>query len=318
MKYIKFENEDKMPMLGLGTWKSGQGEVYQAVLWALEAGYRHIDCAAIYQNEKEVGDALQKAFHEGIVSREDIWVTSKLWNNAHERDKVEAGFQKTLNDLQLDYLDLYLVHWPVSLKSDVAFPKSGDDFLDYNKVPLSETWKGMEALKKKGLTRHIGVSNFNIEKLKEILGSCSIAPEMNQIELHPYLPQQGLVDFCKEHDINVTAYSPLGSADRPKARQKEGDPVLLDHPVFKEIAQKHNASAAQVLIAWSLHRDIAVIPKSANKERINSNIKSNDIALTDDDLKAISEIKGHHRYIDGTFFTEVPGSPFNQSDLWEV
>jgi alcohol dehydrogenase (NADP+) len=127
-----------------------------------------------------------------------------------------------------------------------------------------------------------------------------------------------LVDFCKENGINVTAYSPLGSADRPKARQKEGDPVLMEHPIFKDIAKKHNVSAAQVLIAWSLHRDIAVIPKSANKERINGNIKSKDIVLTEDDLKAISEIKGHHRYIDGTFFTEVPGSPFNQSDLWEV
>ena len=318
MKYITFKNEDKMPMLGLGTWKSGPGEVYQAVLWALEAGYRHIDCAAIYQNEKEVGDALQKAFKDGIVSREDVWITSKLWNNAHEIDKVEAGLQTSLKDLQLEYLDLYLIHWPVSLKSNVTFPKGGDDFLDYKAVPLSETWKGMEELKKKGLSRHIGVSNFNITKLKEILGSCVTAPEMNQIELHPYLPQQELVDFCKKNDINVTAYSPLGSADRPKARQKEGDPILLDHPVFKEIAQKHHVSAAQVLIAWSLHRDIAVIPKSANKDRINSNIKSKDIVLTGDDLKAISEIKGHHRYIDGTFFTEVPGSPFNQSDLWEI
>jgi alcohol dehydrogenase (NADP+) len=305
-------------MLGLGTWKSGKGEVYQAVLWALEAGYRHIDCAAIYQNEKEVGDALQKAFEDGIVSREDVWVTSKLWNNAHEIDKVEAGLQNTLKDLQLDYLDLYLIHWPISLKSHVAFPESGDDFLDYKAAPLTETWKGMEGLKNKGLTKHIGVSNFNIAKLKEILGSCEIAPEMNQIELHPYLPQQKLVDFCKDNGINITAYSPLGSADRPKARQKEGDPVLMEHPVFKDIAKKHKVSAAQVLIAWSLHREIAVIPKSANKERINSNIKSKDIVLTEDDLKAILEIKGHHRYIDGTFFTEVPGSPFNQSDLWEV
>lgn len=317
MKYITFKNQDKMPMLGLGTWKSGPGEVYQAVLWALEAGYRHIDCAAIYQNEKEVGDALKKAFKDGTVTREDVWVTSKLWNNAHEIDKVEGGIQKSLADLQLDYLDLYLIHWPISLKEEMFFPKSGDDFLDYKTVPLSDTWKGMEALKKKELTKHIGVSNFNISKLKEILDACVIAPEMNQIELHPYLPQEGLVGFCKESGINLTAYSPLGSADRPKARQKEDDPILMEHKIFKDIAKKHGVSVAQVLIAWSLHRDIAVIPKSANKERITANFTAKDVELKADDLKSIGDINGHHRYIDGTFFTEVPGSPFSQSDLWE-
>jgi len=317
MKYITFKNQDKMPMLGLGTWKSGPGEVYQAVLWALEAGYRHIDCAAIYQNEKEVGDALKKAFKDGIVTREDVWVTSKLWNNAHEIDKVEGGIQKSLADLQLDYLDLYLIHWPISLKEEVIFPKGGDDFLDYKTVPLSDTWKGMEALKEKGLTKHIGVSNFNISKLKEIMDACVIAPEMNQIELHPYLPQEGLVGFCKENGINATAYSPLGSADRPKARQKDDDPILMEHKVFKDIAKKHGVSVAQVLIAWSLHRDIAVIPKSANKERIMANFAAKDVELKAEDLKSIGDINSHHRYIDGTFFTEVPGSPFSQSDLWE-
>ncbi|WP_339717938.1 aldo/keto reductase [Cyclobacterium amurskyense] len=317
MKYITFKNQDKMPMLGLGTWKSGPGEVYQAVLWALEAGYRHIDCAAIYQNEKEVGDALKEAFDKGIVKREEVWVTSKLWNNAHEIDKVEEGLQKTLADLQLTYLDLYLIHWPISLKSGVTFPKDGNDFLDYKTVPLTDTWKGMEALKEKGLTKHIGVSNFNKAKLSEIIGACQVVPEMNQIEIHPYLPQEGLVSFCKEKGINLTAYSPLGSADRPKARQKEDDPILMEHKVFKDIAKKHEASVAQVLIAWSLHRGIAVIPKSANKDRIKANLASKDIELDKDDLKAIGEITSRHRYIDGTFFTEVPGSPFKQSDLWE-
>jgi alcohol dehydrogenase (NADP+) len=317
MKYITFKNQDKMPMLGLGTWKSGPGEVYQAVLWAIEAGYRHIDCAAIYQNEKEVGDALQKAFKEGLVKREELWITSKLWNNAHELDKVEGGIRQTLADLQLDYLDLYLIHWPISLKEGVTFPSSGEDFLDYKTVPLSQTWKGMEALKEKGLTKHIGVSNFNIAKLKEVQLNCSIEPEMNQIELHPYLPQNGLVDYCKQNGINVTAYSPLGSADRPKARQKDSDPTLMKHKIFKGLAEKHACTVAQILIAWSLHRDIAVIPKSANKERIAANLKSKDIKLSSDDLKSIDAIEESHRYIDGTFFTEVPGSPFEQSDLWE-
>lgn len=317
MKFITFENNDKLPMLGLGTWKSAPGEVYQAVLWALEAGYRHIDCAAIYQNEKEVGDALKKAFDDGLVKREEVFVTSKLWNNAHEKDQVKVGLNKTLQDLQLDYLDLYLIHWPVSLKSHVMFPEKGEDFLDYSQVPLSETWAAMESLKAEGKLKHIGVSNFNQGKIKELLDSCQVKPEMNQIELHPYLPQIDLVNYCKKNGIHVTAYSPLGSADRPKARKKEDDPILLEHPLFKEIADKHGVSTAQVLIAWSLHRDIAVIPKSANKDRIKQNLEAADIRLDAADMKAIEGISVQHRYIDGTFFTEVPGSPFSQSDLWD-
>jgi len=317
MKYITFENGDKLPMLGLGTWKSAPGEVYQAVLWALEAGYRHIDCAAVYKNEKEVGDALTKAFKDGLVKREDVFVTSKLWNNAHERDQVQVGFSQTLADLQLEYLDLYLIHWPVALKSHVMFPEKGADFLDHAAAPLSETWAGMEALKKEGKVRHIGVSNFNQSKLEEILASCEIKPEMNQIELHPYLPQQKLVSFCRSHQINVTAYSPLGSADRPSARKKANDPVLMQEQVFQEIADKHGKTVAQILIAWSLHRDVAVIPKSVNKDRIIQNLESADIRLDGSDMEAMSNLKTKHRYIDGTFFTEVPGSPYGQSDLWE-
>lgn len=318
MKFITFDNNDQLPMLGLGTWKSAPGEVYQAVLWALEAGYRHIDCAAVYQNEKEVGDALKKAFDDGMVKREEVFVTSKLWNNAHEKDRVKVGLNKTLQDLQLDYLDLYLVHWPVALKSHVMFPENGDDFLDYSQAPLSATWAGMEALKAEGKLKHIGVSNFNKDKIKELLESCQVKPEMNQIELHPYLPQKDLVGYCKENGIHVTAYSPLGSADRPKARKKEDDPVLLKHPLFREIADKHGISAAQVLIAWSLHRDIAVIPKSVNQERIKQNLEAADVRLDAADMQAIEEIPEQHRYIDGTFFTEVPGSPYSQSDLWDA
>ncbi|SEJ62470.1 alcohol dehydrogenase (NADP+) [Cyclobacterium xiamenense] len=317
MKYVTFENGDQMPMLGLGTWKSAPGEVYQAVLWALEAGYRHIDCAAVYQNEKEVGNALKKAFGEGLVKREEVFVTSKLWNNAHEKDQVAEGLKRTLSDLQLDYLDLYLVHWPVSLKTHVMFPEKGEDFLNYEQVPLADTWAGMEALKRAGKARHIGVSNFNQKKITEVLESCQVTPEMNQIELHPYLPQNELVTFCKENGLQVTAYSPLGSADRPKARKKADDPVLLEHPLFRKLAEKHEATVAQVLIAWSLHRDIVVIPKSVNKERIHQNLQAASLQLDAADMQAIAGILERHRYIDGTFFTEVPGSPYSQSDLWE-
>ena len=318
MKYITFANGDKMPIIGLGTWKSAPGEVYQAVLWALEAGYRHIDCAAVYQNEKEVGEALSKAFSDGLVKREDVFITSKLWNNAHEANRVETALDKTLADLKLDYLDLYLIHWPVSLKNDVMFPKEGADYLTYEEAPLAGTWKGMENLKKSGKARHIGVSNFNISKLKEVLQSAKVVPEMNQIELHPYLPQDGLVDFCKKNGLAVTAYSPLGSGDRPKARRNEDDPVLLEEPVILEIAKKHSVTPAQVLISWAIHRDTAVIPKSVSNERIIQNLASKDVLLDAEDLGKIKNLSHTFRFIDGSFFTDIPGSPYKQSDLWET
>nr|WP_209329109.1 aldo/keto reductase [Lunatimonas salinarum] len=317
MNYLTFANGDKMPSVGLGTWKSAPGEVYQAVLWALEAGYRHIDCAAIYQNEKEVGEALSKAFADGLVSRDDIFVTSKLWNNAHLEGDVAGGLSRTLADLQLAYLDLYLIHWPVALKSHVLFPKEGSDYLSYQEAPLSGTWKGMVKEKHAGRVRHIGVSNFNIEKLTELWESSEVKPEMNQIESHPYLRQDKLVGYCKQRNILLTAYSPLGSADRPKARRKADDPVLLEDAHVAEIAKKHDVSAAQVLIAYALHRGMAVIPKSVNRERISQNLAAKDLLLEDEDLRLLNGMSDQFRFVDGTFFTEVPGSPYAQSDLWE-
>lgn len=317
IKSILFDNGDKMPMLGLGTWKSAPGDVYNAVLWAIEAGYRHIDCAAVYQNEKEVGKALTTAFQKGLVKREDIFITSKLWNNAHEEHRVEEGLKRTLKDLQLDYLDLYLIHWPVSVKSHVLFPEKREDFYSYQESPLSATWRGMEKAKQIGLVKHIGVSNFNISKLKEVMADCNIKPEMNQVELHPLLPQDDLLAFCMDNGIYITAYSPLGSTDRPENRKRAGEPRLMEYPVIRKIAVKHGVSPAQVLIAWSLNRDTAVIPKSANKERIKQNLEAANVRLDDTDMRDIADIKDRYRFIDGTFFTAIEGSPYKASDLWE-
>jgi alcohol dehydrogenase (NADP+) len=197
------------------------------------------------------------------------------------------------------------------------FPNGGGDYLTYAQAPLSGTWKGMEKLKEAGKARHIGVSNFNIAKLQEVMAAAVVRPEMNQIELHPYLPQEKLVTFCKEHEIALTAYSPLGSSDRPKARRRDDDPVLLEAEVIQQIAEKHQVTAAQVLIAWAMHRDIAVIPKSVSKDRIIQNIAAKDVALDSDDMEKIAAIGHQFRFIDGSFFTEVPGSPYAQSDLWE-
>ncbi|MFC0262080.1 aldo/keto reductase [Fontibacter flavus] len=317
MKTIQFSNGDQLPMIGLGTWKSKPGEVYQAVLWAIEAGYRHIDCAAIYDNEKEVGNALEKAFKDGLVKREDMFITSKLWNSFHRLDDVGAGLKKTLKDLKLDYLDLYLIHWPISFKLGVGFAQKREDYYTYSDIPLSQTWQGMEQCQSAGLTRHIGVSNFNISKLKEIGRSCTVFPEMNQVEMHPFLPQEKLVNFCKEQNMLMTAYSPLGSGDRSTAVKKEDEPSLLGNQTVNEIAIKHSCSPCQVLIAFSIARGNAVIPKSVNKERIAENFAASEITLTEEDMHKLMNIGTSYRFVDGRFFTG-PFSPYKMEDLWET
>ncbi|MCL6258181.1 aldo/keto reductase [Aquiflexum sp. TKW24L] len=317
MKSITFSNGDQMPIIGLGTWKSKPGEVYQAVLWAIEAGYRHIDCAAIYDNEKEVGNALTKAFKDGLVKREELFVTSKLWNSNHRLDDVVPALKKTLSDLKLDYLDLYLIHWPVSFKKGIGFAQTREEFFTYGDVPLVQTWEGMEEAKNRGLVKHIGVSNFNIAKLQEILKSGRIAPEMNQVEMHPFLPQNKLVNFCKTNSILMTAYSPLGSGDRAAASKKSNEPSLLENETVKEVATKHGVSSAQILISYSVHRNIAVIPKSINQDRISQNLAAIEINLDDEDMNKLLNIGTAYRFIDGSFFTGAQ-SPYKLADLWET
>ena len=316
MRTLVFENKDEMPALGLGTWKSEPGEVYQAVKVAIKEGYRHIDCAAIYGNEKEIGKALSECFAEGVVSRKEMWITSKLWNTAHLPNDVLPALKQTLSDLQVDYIDLYLIHWPVALKPGVGFPEKAEDFLTPVEAPLRDTWKAMEEAVHSGLIKHIGVSNFGIKRLQDLLGTAVIRPEMNQVESHPYLQQDELFEFCRKNGIHVTAYSPLGSPDRPDGMKAPDEPSLLKNPVIEEIATEKGCSAGQILISWALHRGISVIPKSVNSGRIAENLKAESIELSASDMERIGSLDKGFRYVTGKFWV-CDGGPYSIQDIWD-
>lgn len=316
MKFFEFDNGGRMPALGLGTWKAAPGEVGAAVREALRIGYRHIDCAPIYLNQAEIGKALSDALEAGDTEREELWITSKLWNSDHARDAVVPALERTLADLRLEYLDLFLIHWPVALRPGIEFPGTPDDFLPPEDAPLAETWAGMEDAVDKGLCRHIGVSNFSSAKLGALLSRASVNPVVNQVECHPFLAQTDLLHFCQDHGVVLTAYSPLGSGDRAAAFKKDDEPLPLQDPRVLSVAEKHDVTAGQVLIAWAIERGTSVIPKSSNPERLRQNFAATDVKLEEEDMALIDGLDRGYRLIDGSFWCPK-GSPYTLEWLWD-
>lgn len=308
LRILNLADGSPFPSLGLGTWKIPQDVLPGLIPEAIRAGYRHFDCACDYGNETAVGEGLANAFSAGFCQRNDVWITSKLWNTYHEPKHVRAACERSLRDLRLSELDLYLVHFPIAL-AFVPFaeryppgwffdPAAAHPAMNPVQVPIADTWGAMEDLKQSGLVKQIGVCNFPIVLLRDLLAGCSVRPAVHQVELHPHLTQPRLLRFCREERIAVTAFSPFGADSYLPLNMARPEERILTNPDIAAIAAGHRKTAAQVLLRWAIQRGTAAIPKTQTVEHLRENIAIYDFALDPADMTRIDALNRNRRYND--------------------
>ncbi len=320
--YKELNSGDKIPVIGLGTFGSdtySNDEVAQAVKFAIKNSYRHIDCASVYGNEKEIGRVIYELISEGTVKREELWITSKVWNDMHGEGDLIASCKQTLSDLQLDYLNLYLVHWPFpnyhAPGCDVS--SRNPDSKPYNHENYMVAWQQMEQLVEMGLVRNIGSSNMTIPKMKFLLRDAKIKPAVNEMEIHPHFQQTELYQFMLENNVQPIGYSPIGSPGRPERDKTTDDTVDIEDPVIVEIAKRLNVHPAVVCIKWGVQRGHIVIPFSVKPNKIKSNLEAvlNDPILPEE-MERITKIDKNCRLIKGQVFLWVSAESWQ--DLWDL
>ncbi|KAM5172352.1 aldo-keto reductase family 1 member C15-like [Mantella aurantiaca] len=306
----------KMPVIGFGTFATQEfpkSLAEEGVKIALEVGYRHIDCAFIYGNEVEVGRAIREKIADGTLKREDVFYTGKLWLTDQTPERVRPAIEKSLQNLQLDYMDLFLIHNPMELKpGDDPYPMDENGKVIYHNTDIRDTWKVMEDCKEAGLTKSIGVSSFNRRQLELLLNMPDLRykPACNQVECHIYLNQTKLLGFCKSHDIVLVAFGVLGSS-RDERWIDQDCPYVLKDPVLNEVAKKYIRSAAQVAMRHLLQRGIVVLAKSFNLDRIKENFKVFDFELSDEDMKTLNTLDRNMRYTNGRRWFDHPKCPYH-------
>lgn len=311
----------EIPAIGLGTFGSdtySAKQIAEAVVGAAAYGYRHFDCASVYGNESVIGNALTKIVESGI-DRKELWITSKVWNDMHNPDDVIRSCEKTLSDLRLDYLDLYLIHWPfpnfhppgcdVETRSPDSKPYIHENYM--------KTWGAMEELLANGLVRHIGTSNMTIPKMKLLLRDAKVKPVANEMEIHPHFQQQELFDYLVENDIQPIGYSPLGSPSRPERDRTAEDTVDMEDPVIVRAAEEHGVHPAAICLKWAIQRGQVSIPFSVKEQQYKSNMDAvTKDPLTEDEMNAISKIDKNNRLIKGQVFLWKDNQSWE--DLWDL
>lgn len=316
---IRFYNGIEIPAVGLGTFGSDHisaDQIAEAVYNAVKSGYRHIDCAAVYGNEKQIGHALKRLFDEQIVTRKELWITSKVWNDMHK--DVRSAFEHTLSDLGLDYLDLYLIHWPFpnSHESGVCVDSRDPKAVPYIHQDFMKTWGVLEDLYHEGLCKTIGTSNMTIPKYKLLLADCRVKPMVNEMELHPHFQQPAFLDFLADNGIKAIGFCPIGSPARPDRDKTATDTVPIQDPTLIKIAEAHGVHPAVICVKWAVQRGQLPIPFSVKPSKYTMNLQCiTEDPLTDEEMAEIKAIDKNNRFIKGQVFLWPSAKDWH--DLWD-